>query len=143
MIGAMPPHEALSHFDKDVLVVTPGNREDLILAAMSSCVVGAGRDKCVSGIVLTCGVSPHPTVMKLMESTFIPVVLVDDDAFSVATKINNLMVKLRPGDRRKLAATEKLVETHLDMETLVSMLWERQGERSLPRVLPGSVEAAQ
>lgn len=143
VIGAMPPHDALSYFDKDVLLVTPGNREDLILAAMSSCVVGVGRDKCVSGIVLTCGVRPHPTVMRLIESTFIPVMLVDDDTFSVATKINNLIVKLRPGDRRKLAATEKLVETYLDMETLVSMLWERHGEGSLPRVLPGGVGAVE
>jgi BioD-like phosphotransacetylase family protein len=128
VIGAMPPHEALNYFGKDVLLVTPGNREDLILAAMSSCVVGVGRDQCVSGIVLTCGIRPHPTVMRLIERTFIPVVIVPDDTFSTASKIDNLIVKLRPGDRRKLAATEQLIERYVDVDRIQQMLEERQGK---------------
>lgn len=136
VIGAMPPHEALSYFGKDVLLITPGNREDLILAAMSSCVVGIGREQCVSGIVLTCGVRPHPTVMSLIERTFIPVILVPDDTFSVATKISNLIVKLRPTDRRKLAQVEHLVENYVDLDGIWRLLEERQGGASKVSPLP-------
>lgn len=130
VVGAMPPHEALSYLGKGVLLVTPGNREDIILAAMSSCVVGVGPEHCVSGIVLTCGVRPHPTVMQLIERTFIPVVLVQADTFAAATKISGLIVKLRPGDRRKLAATEELVERYADVDEIWRLLAERQGAPS-------------
>ena len=40
MIGDMPAHTALEYFRGEELLITPGNREDLILAALSGCVIG-------------------------------------------------------------------------------------------------------
>lgn len=122
VIGAMAPHEALNYFSPDVLLITPGTREDIILAAMSSCVVGIGKNHCVSGIILTGGTPPHHNVMELIRRTFIPVIMVNEDTFTVATKIDRLIVKIRSGDRDKIEATEQLVEEFVDINKIFELL---------------------
>ncbi len=122
VIGAMPPHEALNYFSRDALLITPGTREDIILAAMSSCVVGVGKNHCVSGIVLTGGTAPHHNVMDLIRRTSIPVILVEDDTFSVATRIDKLIVKIRSGDTEKIKATEQLIEEFVNIKRIFELL---------------------
>ncbi|MDO8682473.1 MAG: AAA family ATPase [Armatimonadota bacterium] len=122
VIGAMPPHEALNYFTGDALLITPGTREDLILAAMSSCVVGAGKKYCVSGIVLTGGVPPHPNVMDLIRRTFIPVIMVQEDTFTVAARIDHLIVKIRSSDIDKIRATEALIEEYVDIDRVLGLM---------------------
>lgn len=122
VIGAMPPHVALNYFTKDVLLITPGTREDLILTAMSSCVAGVGKSNCVSGIVLTGGTPPHPNIMELIKRTLIPVVMVDDDTFSIASKLDKLIVKIRPGDYDKIRATEDMVEEYVDIDRIMEKM---------------------
>lgn len=122
VIGAMPPHEALNYFTGDTLLITPGTREDLVLAAMSSCVVGAGKKNCVSGIVLTGGTEPHPNVMELIKRTYIPVIMVQDDTFSIAAKIDHLIVKIRPSDTEKIQSAEALIEEHVDIDRILDLM---------------------
>jgi len=122
VIGAMAPHEALNYFSRDVLLITPGTREDIILAAMSSCVVGVGKNYCVSGIVLTGGVPPHPNVMDLIRRTYIPVILVKDDTFTIAAKVDHLIVKIRPTDLDKIRATEEMVDQYVDVERILNLI---------------------
>jgi BioD-like phosphotransacetylase family protein len=122
VIGAMPPHEALNYFSRDALLITPGTREYLILAAMSSCVVGIGQNHCVSGIILTGGTAPHQSVMDLIKRTYIPVILVEDDTFSVTAKIDRLIVKIRPEDHEKIQASEMLVEGFVDVKRILELL---------------------
>jgi BioD-like phosphotransacetylase family protein len=121
VIGAMPPHEALNYFTPDCLLITPGTREDLVLAAMSSCVVGAGKNHCVAGIILTGATRPHPNIMDLIQRTFIPVVSVEDDTFTVASKIAKLIVKIRSGDKEKIQTTEQLVEEYVDVKRIFEL----------------------
>jgi BioD-like phosphotransacetylase family protein len=122
VIGAMQPHDALNYFNPGTLLLTPGTREDLILAAMSSYVVGTGKNHCVSGIVLTGGTAPHPTVMDLIKRTSIPVILVEDDTFTVATKVDHLIVKIRSDDKEKIQATEQMVEEFVDIRRMLELI---------------------
>lgn len=122
VVGAMPPHEALDYLGKGVLFITPGTREDLILAAISSCLIAECPESSVAGIVLTGGVRPHPKVMQLIDRTCIPIIAVEDDTFKAATKIHGLIVKVRPGDTEKIQASEKLIEEHVDMSRVLDLL---------------------
>lgn len=122
VIGAMSPHNALNHFGGSVLAVMPGDREDLILAAMSSCVVGVSKAYCVAGMVLTGGLMPHQTIMRLIRRTTIPVIAVETDSYSTASRIHDLMVKIRPNDERKIELARRLVERHVDVEAILNAL---------------------
>lgn len=121
-VGAMPPHEALDYFDPGTLLITPGTREDLILAALGSCVLGDDPGGCIAGMVLTGGVWPHSRILELLRRTSIPVIGVPQDTFTAATKINNLIVKVRPGDIEKITAGEELVNRHVDIDRLLERL---------------------
>lgn len=123
LIGAMPPHEALHYFNDGTLLITPGTREDMILAALGSC--GFGNDaSCISGIVLTGGIRPHSRIMELICRSNIPVISVPEDTFTVATKINDLIVKVRPGDTKKIAASEEIVRQYVNVDRIMELLGE-------------------
>jgi phosphate acetyltransferase len=120
VIGTMSPHTALDHFAPGVLAILPGDREDLLLAAMSSCVMGERQAYCVSGIVLTRGILPHATVMRLVKRTQIPVVLVDDESYAVVSRIRDLTVKMQPGDTETIQLAQRLVEEHVDIDRVLA-----------------------
>jgi len=122
VIGAMPPHHALEYLTSDTLLITPGTREDLILAAMSSCIAGGSPDKCVAGMILTGGTAPMQSIADLLARTSIPVLLVDDDTYTVASRIAKLIVKIRPSDSDKIRAAEELVDKFIDVDLLLEKL---------------------
>ncbi len=122
VIGAMPPHQALDYFSRGTLLITPGTRDDLVLAAMSSCLLGPSHSPCVAGLILTGGTPPQPSIMQVVEKVGIPIVLVSDDTYTVASRIAKLIVKIRPSDFEKIRAAEKMVEQFVDVDRLIEKL---------------------
>jgi BioD-like phosphotransacetylase family protein len=122
VVGAMPSHEALDYFGPGTLLITPGNRDDIILAAMSGSLPGITKTYCVSGIVVTCDFIPHKNVMRLLKEVAIPVIAVKDDTFTTASKINSLIVKIRPGEVKKIKATERLIEKYVDVDRILELI---------------------
>jgi BioD-like phosphotransacetylase family protein len=122
LVGAMAAHEAFDFFKGDVLLVTPGNREDLILAAVSCNVPGIREDYNVRGIILTCGIWPNQTVLKILQQAGVPAFLVKDDTFTTAQKINNLIIKIRPQDAEKIATVKQMIKDHVDVDGLLERL---------------------
>jgi len=122
VIGAMPAHQALEYMNDDALLITPGTREDVILAALSSCLLGTSRDLCVAGMILTGETPPQRSIMELLEKTPTPVILANEDTYTVASKINKLIIKIRPGDTQKIRAAEDLVEQYVDVDRILDLL---------------------
>jgi len=108
--------------DGDVLLIPPGDREDLILAALSSYVAGIEEGTNVSGIILTGGVEPHRNVLRLIRRTPVPVILVKDDTYTTASRIHDLVVKIRPDDVSKIDLARRLVNNYVDIEGLLARL---------------------
>ena len=121
VIGAMPAHQALDHMNNDALLITPGTRDDIILAAMSSCMLGGSQTLCVAGMILTGGTLRSQSILELIRKTDLPVILVDDDTYTVASKIAKLIVKLRPEDAEKISAAEDLVDEYVDVDRLLDL----------------------
>jgi BioD-like phosphotransacetylase family protein len=130
MIGDMPPHSALEFFRGNELLITPGNREDLILAAMSGCVIGISKAYCVKGIILTGGITPYKTIMKLVRRTNIPMILVKENTYETAQKLNNLIVKIRPEDTDKIKQATSLIKKYVDVESIISRVRELYRRRA-------------
>lgn len=119
IVGAMPPHTAIDYFKGDVMLITPGNRDDLMLAAVS---VGIHEDYNVKGIILTGGIEPHKTVIKLLKQANIPTILVSNDTFSIAERLSKLIIKIRSHDQDKIAIVKQLVKEYVDIESLVQKI---------------------
>ncbi|MBD3419149.1 MAG: AAA family ATPase [Chitinivibrionales bacterium] len=124
VIGALPPHDILDYFTGRTLLITPGNRDEIILAAISSATSPdtASHEGSIGGIVLTCGMIPHGNIMKLLKKTGLPVVLVEDDTFTAATKTGKLIVKTRPNDQNKINRVIELYNEHVNIEKLLDLI---------------------
>ena len=122
IVGAMPPHTALDYFKGDVLLVTPGNRDDLILAAISCSVPGIREDYSVKGIILTGGIQPNTTIVKLVQQTHIPVISVDRDTYSTAEKITKLIIKIRPEDEEKIDLVKEMIKKYVNVDLLINKI---------------------
>jgi BioD-like phosphotransacetylase family protein len=73
-------------------------------------------------MILTGGTPPQPNIAELLKKTDIPVILVDQDTFTVASRIAKLIVKIRPGDFDKITAAEEMVEEYVDVDRLIELL---------------------
>ena len=124
VIGAMTPHMALNYFSPKALVITPGDREDIILACLGMSMTSGNSNQGLAGIVLTGDIRPHQNIINIIKKAKIPVVLVKEDSYNYASKVHDLIIKLQPGDMKKIEIVEKLVEEHIDINKIISSMRE-------------------
>ncbi|MGA2176695.1 MAG: AAA family ATPase [Verrucomicrobiota bacterium] len=115
VIGAMGAQTAIGHFKRGALVITPGDREDIIRAA-----VEPGRQ--LAGMVLTEKLTPVNGVLRLIEQASFPVLLADEDSYEVASRVHNLIVKTRAADTEKISVIRDLIAEHVDVNKILRAL---------------------
>ncbi len=122
VIGAMPPSTAFDYFNKRYLLITPGNREDLILAAISHSLADDGTEVLLTGIIITGGILPHQNILNLIKKTGFPLIAVNDDTYTTTSKITNLSFKIKPEDRGKAIKIQAMIEKYVDIDKVFSLL---------------------
>ena len=65
-------------------------------------------------------------MMSLIRQTAIPVIMVQDDTFMVAAKIDHLIVKIRPTDTEKIRSVESLIEEHVNVNRVLDLISTQQ-----------------
>jgi BioD-like phosphotransacetylase family protein len=120
VVGAMSAQNAMKFFTPNVLLITPGDREDIVLAACTA--IDAQSSEKMAGIVLTGGLRPSPSVLKVIQAMPIPMLLVQADSYEVASKVNNLTVKTRPTDGEKISLIRDIVAKHVNLKKILQAL---------------------
>jgi hypothetical protein len=120
VVGAMGAHNAMQFFKRGVLLITPGDREDILLAA--GAMTNPNSDEKMAGIVLTGGLRPDPSVLKAMQAMPIPVLLAKADSYEVASKVHNLIVKTRPSDVEKISLIRDIVAKNVNVKKIIDSL---------------------
>jgi hypothetical protein len=120
VVGAMGAHNAMQFFKRGVLLITPGDREDILLAA-GAMTSPHGDDK-MAGIILTGGLRPGAGVLKAMQAMPIPVLLAKADSYQVASKVHNLTVKTRPTDAGKISLIRDIVAKNVNVKKIIDSL---------------------
>jgi BioD-like phosphotransacetylase family protein len=115
-IGAMRADHAMQRVDERTLLITPGDREDILLAA-----VDAGRHR-VMGLILTGGYRPSAAVLERLRAADLFAFLVETDTFSTAQAANATLVKTHATDTEKIATIIDLVGGAIDTEGLLARL---------------------
>ena len=123
IVGAESPHRFLGHFGPGVLALIPGDREDLILAAVSAAHTSVGSDgRSTSAICLTSGILPHPNTMAIVKRTSLPLLAVEEGMFKAASRISDLVAKMTAAELEKVDRAQQIVSDHLDFSTLEERL---------------------
>lgn len=122
MIGDMLPHQALNYFTNNTLLIVPANREDLVMTALCGNLLETDLVYYVSAVIFTGGIRPHERIMRLIKHTHIPFMHVEEDSFTIATKINNMLVKVRSEETEKIKIAQELVEKYVEVDKICEYL---------------------
>ena len=127
IIGAMSSGHIVEELRPETLVITPGDREDIILAALSTSSLhphtdGQNASQLVAGIILAGALRPHESIMELIRASDVPVIASPLESFAVASRINGMTVKTLPGDVEKIDKIQALIETHVEVDRLLEKL---------------------
>jgi BioD-like phosphotransacetylase family protein len=120
MVGAMGVHHIMAHLRDGLLLITPADREDLLLAVAAN-LEGETRVR-LAGVVLTGGDAPGAAALRAIERLPFPVLLTDSDSYRVASTVHTLTVKTRSTDRQKIALIRDLIAQHVDVATIIQGL---------------------
>jgi len=122
-VAAMQLPNFLDHLTDGTLVITPGDRGDIILGSL---VAGyADTYPTIAGLLLTGGLHPEPQIQKLLgglSKSPTPVIGVQTDTYTTAMNVNSVPVVLTPDNDRKVAAALGVFETHVDLEELGDLI---------------------
>jgi BioD-like phosphotransacetylase family protein len=100
------------------LILTPGDREDIIMMALDYDARASARDH-LAGVVLTNGMIPHSSVLELIRARELPVISTRADVSAAATAIARMTVKTEVGDKDKIALIQRLISENVDVDALV------------------------
>jgi phosphate acetyltransferase len=119
-VAAMGVPRLMDHLSEGTLLVTPGDRSDVLMAAYSS--RQSDAIPAVSGVILTGGLHPDPTVMRFAQGisgpTAMPILITELDTFDTAAAIAGLEAEISPDDDRKIADALSLFQDHVDESEL-------------------------
>lgn len=117
-VAAMQLRNFLTRIQHGTLVITPGDRADIILACLAT--ISSVSMENIAGIVLTGGLKPEDSVWKLIRgfSGMVPVLSVKSDTFPTAVAIEKIQSAISPKDYRKITRALAVFEQHVDIERL-------------------------
>lgn len=122
IIGAMNSTHVMEYFKPGTLVITPGDREDVILAALSTSTLSELDGQSIAGLVLSGNLTPHQSVLDLLSNSDVPAIASPLDSYAVANCIHSMTVKTLPGDVEKIDRIQALVERHVEIERLLEKI---------------------
>tara|TARA_R110001606_G_scaffold4380_2_gene20408 strand:+ start:773 stop:2866 length:2094 start_codon:yes stop_codon:yes gene_type:complete len=133
-VGAMQLRNYLNHLKKDSLVITPGDRADIILGALQANI--STNYPNLSGIVLTGGLLPEDSIIKLIEglSDVIPILSVADGTFSVTNRIGTIKPRIYPENKEKITTSIQEFEKYVPTNELAERLITFKAEGITPRM---------
>ena len=120
-IAAMTMEHFLSHVEDGDLIIVPGDRDDIILATLST-LLSANYPN-VAGLLLSGGFHPGKNTMRLLtgHEVTLPLLSVKSDTYTTTRNVAAVPALINPGDERKIALALGLFENHVDDERIRKM----------------------
>ncbi len=123
MIGAMEPANVLKRLEKRTLLVVPGDREDIILAAISLAnEPGVPGEQSLAALVLSESLLPQGPVAALIDAAPLPIIASPMDSYTIASRIHSMTVKTLPGDTDKIERIQSLVSEHVNVDRVLEKI---------------------
>jgi phosphate acetyltransferase len=126
--GAMQLPNFLNHIKENVLIVTPGDRGDIIIGSLQAN-LSSSYPK-VAGIVLTAGTKPEDPIMRLINGLhgIVPILAVDIGTFQASTLIGALRSKIAPDNPKKIQLAIDIFNKYVDVSALDNQIITYQSE---------------
>ena len=133
-VGAMQLCNYLLHLKEDSLVITPGDRADIILGVLQA--NESVNYPTIAGIVLTGNILPEPSILKLIEglSPVVPIISVEEGTYYITNRIGAIKSKIYANNKQKIATSITTFEKYVDVENLAQKLITFKAEGMTPKM---------
>lgn len=133
-VGAMQLRNYLNHLKENSLVITPGDRADIILGALQA--NSSLNYPSISGVVLTGGLVPEDSIIKLIEglSDVVPIISVEEGTFVITNKIGAIKPMIYAENTLKITTSISDFEKYVPVDLLAERLITFQTEGITPRM---------
>ncbi|MBV5318029.1 MAG: phosphate acetyltransferase [Desulfobulbaceae bacterium] len=118
-VAAMSPANYIDFLEKDDLVITPGDRPDIIFATLGS--IASRNYPSPVGMLLSGGMEPSPSMVRLLDGIddlALPIYIVPNDTYLTAMRAGEVKGTLRPNNQQKTARALGVFESHVDTNGL-------------------------
>ncbi|HEX8659004.1 MAG TPA: phosphate acetyltransferase, partial [Hymenobacter sp.] len=134
IIGAMQVPHFLNYLKDNVLIVTPGDRGDIIVCALQA--NQSASYPRVAGLVLTAGAEPEAPVMRLLEGlpSVVPILAVPMGTFETTTRVSAIRSRLTADNPKKIQLAISTFERYVDVRLLEEKLVSFQSEGITPHM---------
>ncbi len=122
LVGAMEVREAAQYLEDDCLMITPGNRLDLINLLIKVHTGHFRAPKRIAGMILSGGLAPKRRVYNALKKANIPTLMSRFDTYDVASRVHDLTVKIKARNPNKVNMAIDLIEKHVDMDLVLKGL---------------------
>lgn len=116
-LAARTVNNARGVFSKGTLIVTPGDRDDLMLATALASMNGTP----MAGLLLTGGLMPNEAMISLCGSalkTGLPVMSVETDSFETVRALTKMSNEIPVDDAERANQVTSFVAAHIDLDWL-------------------------
>jgi BioD-like phosphotransacetylase family protein len=122
-IGAMQADHAVPYLRDRTLIITPGDRDDLVRVALDAHRSGRERARpLVTGLVLTGGFRPPEGLLGELRESGLFTYLVETDTYRTAQNVHDILVKTHPTDTEKIATIIDIVGGALQPDAVLARL---------------------
>jgi phosphate acetyltransferase len=133
-VAAMNLPHFLDHISDGDLIITPGDRGDVILASLAITLSDTMPN--IAGLLLTGGLLPEDPIQRLIQGlkkySPIPVISVGTDTYSTAMNASAVRSALTPENDRKIAAALGIFESHVNTQQLEDRIKVVRSDRVTP-----------
>jgi phosphate acetyltransferase len=133
-VGAMQLHNYLVHLHDNALVITPGDRSDIILGALQA--NESANYPTISGIILTGNIVPEESILKLIEglSAIVPIIAVDGGTYNITNKIGAIKSEIYANNTYKIETSISTFEKYVDIAPLSERVITFKAEGMTPKM---------
>ena len=133
-VGAMQLRNYLLNLKENGLVITPGDRADIILGALQA--NESVNYPTISGIVLTGNIVPEDSILKLIEglSTIVPIIAVEGGTYNITNKIGSIKPKIYANNKQKILTSINTFENYVDLDNLIAKFIKFEAEGMTPKM---------
>jgi len=132
-VAAMELPNFLDRIEDGSLIITPGDRSDIILGSLTADMSRSYPR--IAGLLLTGGIPPAQQVRKLLgglDMAPVPVLSVPTDTFTTAMNVNAVEPSIVHGDTRKMATVLGIVESSVNLPALLERLAVARSKKRTP-----------
>ncbi|MDR2161204.1 MAG: phosphate acetyltransferase [Desulfovibrio sp.] len=135
IVAAMQVGNFLDYLTQDSVIITPGDRSDIILGSLGTRYSSTFPD--IAGILLTGGLDLPPSIHRLIQGwrmVPVPMLSVEENTIKTLQMLHTLRISLKPGDSRKINTALGLFDAYVDTRAIARRIIDLKPTRITPKM---------